>query len=109
MTSGLAFVPAAFAPVYSATKAAMHSFIVSLRHGLASTPTIEVIEIVPPAVDMDLGGKGLHAQGVPLAEFADAAMGAVVRGELEIGYGFSKAARKAGREELDAISARMSR
>jgi uncharacterized oxidoreductase len=39
VTSGLAFVPAAFAPVYAATKAAMHSFTVSLRHQLAGTPS----------------------------------------------------------------------
>jgi uncharacterized oxidoreductase len=109
VTSGLAFVPAVFAPVYSATKAAMHSLTVSLRHELASTPSMDVVEIVPPAVDTDLGGLGHHAEGVPVAEFADAVMAGIERGEIEIGYGFSEKARKAGREELDAISARMGR
>jgi uncharacterized oxidoreductase len=87
----------------------MHSLTVSLRHELASTPNVEVIEIVPPAVDTDLGGKGIHTEGVPLAEFADAVMGALERGEVEMGYGFSETARKAGRQELDALSARMGR
>ncbi len=109
VTSGLAFVPAVFAPVYCATKAAMHSFTVSLRHELSASNPIEVIEIVPPAVDTDLGGKGLHTEGAPLAEFADAMMAGLGRGETEIGYGFSEKTRKAGREELDAISARMNR
>ena len=48
VTSGLAFSPMASAPIYCATKAALHSFTLSLRHQLASTP-IQVIEIIPPA------------------------------------------------------------
>ena len=106
VTSGLAFVPAVFAPVYCATKAAMHSLTVSLRHDLAKK-SVEVVEIIPPAVDTDLGGKGLHTQGVPLAEFADAVWKALERGETEIGYGFSEKTRTATRAELDAIAARM--
>ena len=43
MTSGLAFVPGAFAPVYCATKAALHSLSVSMRHDL-QRKSIEVIE-----------------------------------------------------------------
>jgi uncharacterized oxidoreductase len=107
VSSGLAFVPATFASVYSATKAALHSFTVTLRHDLARAGAVEVIEIVPPAVDTDLGGKGLHTQGVPLAEFADAVVARIAAGETEIGYGFSDQARRATRDELDAISARL--
>lgn len=105
VTSGLAFIPGLFAPVYCATKAAMHSFTVSLRHEVS--PGVEVIEIIPPAVNTDLGGAGLHTQGVPLGEFADAMFAGLARGETEIGYGFSEKARKAPREELDATAARM--
>ena len=107
VTSGLAFVPPAFAPVYGATKAAMHSFTLSLRHELSRATKIRVVEIVPPAVNTDLGGKGLHTQGVPLDEFADAVMDRVSKGEDEVGYGFSEKARTASRAELDAIAARM--
>jgi len=106
VTSGLAFVPAVFAPVYCATKAALHSLTVSLRHDLAKR-SVEVIEVVPPMVDTDLGGKGLHTQGTPLPEFADAIFAALARGETEIGYGFSEKTRTAARADLDAISARM--
>jgi len=42
VTSGLAFAPMAGTPVYSATKAALHSFTLSLRHQLSPTP-IQVI------------------------------------------------------------------
>ena len=67
VTSGLAFVPLASVPIYCATKAAMHSFTLSLRHQLAATP-IRVIEIAPPAVDTDLGGPGLHTFGISTDE-----------------------------------------
>ena len=53
VSSGLAFVPLAMTPTYSATKAAVHSWSQSLRHQLRSTP-VEVIEIAPPAVATDL-------------------------------------------------------
>lgn len=102
VTSGLAFVPGTFAAIYSATKAAMHSFTMSLRHQLSKTG-IKVIEIVPPAVNTDLGGAGLHTFGVPLDEFADAIMQGIANGEQEVGYGSSNRSRKASREEIDSM------
>ena len=63
VTSGLSFVPIARAPIYCATKAALHSFTLSLRRQLVDSD-ITVIEIIPPAVDTDLGGPGLHTFGV---------------------------------------------
>jgi uncharacterized oxidoreductase len=53
VTSGLAFVPLALTPTYSATKAAMHSYSQSLRHQLRNT-SVRVIELAPPAVATDL-------------------------------------------------------
>lgn len=106
VTSGLAFVPMASTPIYCATKAALHSFTLSLRHQLSDTP-IQVVEIVPPAVNTDLGGTGLHTFGVPVDEFADAAIGGLRKGELEIAYEFSAQASRASREELGAMFSRM--
>ena len=100
VTSGLAFSPLANVPVYSATKAAMRSFTLSLRHQLKATP-IEVIEIIPPAVNTDLGGVGLHTFGVPLTEFSNSVMQQLSTGMKEITFGFSAKASKASREELD--------
>ncbi len=106
ITSGLSFVPLANVPVYCATKAALHSFTLSLRHQLAGSP-IQVIEVIPPAVDTDLGGPGLHKSGVPVDEFADSVFPRLAAGELEIAYGFAQQSSRASRQELDAIFARM--
>lgn len=54
VTSGLAIQPGVWVPIYSATKAAMHSFTVTLRQQLENT-NVEVIEVLPPAVNTDLG------------------------------------------------------
>jgi len=106
ITSGLAFVPMAKAAVYSATKAALHSFTLSLRYQLSQT-SVKVLEIAPPAVNTDLGGPGLHTFGVPLPEFVDAVMARIANGEEEVGYGTSEFSRNASRTELDAIFKRM--
>ncbi|KAI8818006.1 short-chain dehydrogenase [Fimicolochytrium jonesii] len=50
--SGISFAPAAFVPVYCATKAFIHSWMQSLRHQLLGK--VRVVEIVPPLVDSDL-------------------------------------------------------
>ena len=55
VTSGLAFAPMADVPVYCATKAALHSFTLSLRHQLRNTE-VKVMELAPPIVDTALGG-----------------------------------------------------
>jgi len=106
VTSGLAFSPMASAPIYSATKAALHSFTLSLRHQLAGTP-VRVIEIIPPAVNTDLGGVGLHTFGVAVDEFVNAVTMGLRQGEPEIAYGYSQRASQASRSELDEIFQRM--
>jgi uncharacterized oxidoreductase len=55
VSSGLAFVPMARFPVYCATKAAVHSFTLSLRHQLRGLG-VKVIELIPPYVATELGG-----------------------------------------------------
>jgi uncharacterized oxidoreductase len=106
ITSGLAFVPLAHAPVYSATKAALHSFTLTLRKQLEGT-AIEVIEIAPPAVDTDLGGPGLHTFGVAIEELMNAAIPRIERGEEEVAYGFAEQGQRASPDERAAIFERM--
>ncbi|MFC4810155.1 SDR family oxidoreductase [Paenibacillus sp. GCM10023250] len=106
VTSGLAFTPLAIAPIYSATKAALHSFTVSLRHQLAET-SVEIIEVAPPAVNTDLGGTGLHVHGEPLDAFADGIFKGLEEGQPEIGYGSSVGRLRMPRDEVDQHTANM--
>ena len=73
VSSGLASVPLPATPTYSATKAAIHSFTESLRVQLAST-SIQVIELVPPAVATALMGQQDNPHAMPLEEFLDEIM-----------------------------------
>jgi uncharacterized oxidoreductase len=94
VSSGLGFVPIASMPVYCATKAAVHSFTVSLRYQLRDT-SIKVFEVVPPAVDTELG-KGTTEEGdqgyrgMPPSEVARAALKAMANNEYEIVVGEAK-------------------
>ena len=106
VTSALAFVPLAIAPIYSATKAALHSFTLSLRQQLVDSP-ISVFEIIPPAVNTDLGGKGLHTSGVDVDEFTGAIVGQLENGQLEASYGLATESSHTSREQLDLIFKRL--
>lgn len=106
VTSGLAFVPLTKVPVYSATKAFFHSFTLSLR-ALVKPRGIEVIELIPPALNTDLGGKGLHDQAPPVSAFIDAIFEQLKQGKTELTFGFSEAMTKASPDDLRAAFDRM--
>jgi uncharacterized oxidoreductase len=106
VTSGLSFTPLTKTPVYSATKAFFHSFTLSLRHLLRSK-NIEVIELIPPALNTDLGGKGIHDEAPPVSGFIESVFAQLQEGKTEITYGFSEAMSKAGPEELKKAFERM--
>jgi uncharacterized oxidoreductase len=84
-TSGLAFTPLASAATYNATKAAIHSYVLSLRYLLAKT-SVKVIEIVPPYVQTELGGEAQKTdpRAMPLNEYIAETMKLLVEGQEEI-------------------------
>ena len=85
VTSGLAFIPLAATPTYNATKAAMHSWSVSLRHQLRHT-SVEVLELAPPAVATDLmPGHAENPNSMPLADYIAEVMGLIERGDTPRG------------------------
>jgi uncharacterized oxidoreductase len=67
-TSALAFVPLAPAAVYSATEAALHSYVLSQRFMLRDT-NVRVLEIAPPWVRTALMNSQEAEQAMPLDQF----------------------------------------
>ena len=75
VSSGLAFVPKASTPTYSATKAAIHSWTQAVRHQLRGT-SVSVHEIAPPLVATELTpGQSQVAAAMPLKDFTDEVVG----------------------------------
>jgi uncharacterized oxidoreductase len=93
VSSGLAFVPIAVFPVYCATKAAVHSFSLSLRRQLRDT-NVRVIELIPPYVATELGGAAQAPAGalrqMPLETFIAETMKELETDADEIAIGGAK-------------------
>jgi uncharacterized oxidoreductase len=91
VSSGLAFSPIAVMPVYCASKAALHSYSLSLRHQLKGT-AIKVYEIAPPMVDTELDRgaltkRGLTHKGMPVEVCTDLIMKAIENDTYEAALG----------------------
>ncbi|KAL9010997.1 MAG: hypothetical protein Q9173_004125 [Seirophora scorigena] len=114
VSSGLAFVPVPFYPVYCPTKAAIHSFAIALRAQLAGT-SCDVIELAPPYVETGLddahreqnvaaqGGPEKAMKPMPLEEYLDTAMAGFEGGDREIATGFSQMGASAWRKTFGPI------
>jgi uncharacterized oxidoreductase len=89
--SGLGYVPLVQAPVYSATKAGVHSFSISLRQQLRGT-SVQVVEIIPPAVETALHrGQARKPPGVmPLDAFVAKTMAGLAAGHDEVRVGLAR-------------------
>jgi uncharacterized oxidoreductase len=91
VSSALAFVPLPSAPIYCATKAAVHSYTQSLRFQLEETG-VEVIELMPPGVKTDLTAEMADGRSVRLIttdELIKKSFAALKAGKLEIRPGQS--------------------
>jgi uncharacterized oxidoreductase len=106
VSSGLSFSPLSKVPVYCASKAFIHSFTLSLQH-LLKPRNIEVIELIPPALNTDLGGPGIHDAYPPISGFIDAVFDQLKQGKTIIAYGTSEAMLNAGPQQLQQAFSRM--
>ena len=105
VSSGLAFVPMAAMPVYCATKAAIHSFSISLRHQLKDT-AIKVFEVIPPIVDTEFHKDArdeLKNRSIPPSVVAEETLRALGKDEYEIPIGMSKNLRMADINSFEQI------
>jgi len=109
ISSGLGFCPLADAPIYSATKAALHSLSLSLRWQLRHA-AIRVVELIPPIVATDLAGPSGHARRsstedppvITSEAFAAEALRRLEAGETEIAVGIAEGLRLR-REDMFAL------
>jgi len=99
VTSGLAFVPFSKVPVYCATKAFVRSFTLSLRHMLKDT-NIEVIEMIPPAINTNLGGQGIHNDHPSVSDFVESVFQQMKEGKTELTFGTSESRAKANNDAI---------
>jgi uncharacterized oxidoreductase len=95
ISSGMALAAAPTAPVYAATKAAVHSLARSLRAELRPA-RIRVFEVIPPMVDTELR-RGLDVPKVPVSAVVDATLDGIGRDREEIRIGRVKALGVAAR------------
>jgi len=91
VTSGLAFIPLKSVPVYCATKAALHSFSMSLRSQLEGTH-VRVFEIIPPMVKTDLhrsdqARRQSEKRGISAKRVADSLLKALKKDRYEASIG----------------------
>jgi uncharacterized oxidoreductase len=92
-TSALAFVPLALTAVYSSTKAALHSYVLSQRHKLRGT-SVSVLEIAPPWVQTDLLNSKEEPRAMPLKDFIEQTMKLLAADANEIVVEQAQAFRK---------------
>jgi uncharacterized oxidoreductase len=83
VTSGLGFVPLATAAVYSSTKAALHSYTMSLRYKLKGS-SVRALEIAPPWVQTDLLNSKNEPRAMPLGEFIEETMKVLASNSEEV-------------------------
>jgi uncharacterized oxidoreductase len=93
VSSALAITPKASAPVYCATKAAIHSFSQALRYQMQDAlPTVRVFEVMPPLVDTEM----THGRGsgkISARQVADQTFAGLERDRYEILVGKAKLLR----------------
>ncbi len=97
VSSGLAYVPWAAAPVYSASKAFLHSYTQSLRAQLAGT-SVRVVELLPPVVDTPMAAElDPSFSRMPPEKLVSAFLRDLSRGKNEIAPGQSTQMKRLSR------------
>jgi uncharacterized oxidoreductase len=110
IVSALAYMPMSVVPIYCASKAALHSFSLSLRHQLRDTP-IKVFEIIPPIVKtelrQDMGLRMRMGKGIPAADIARETLKGMEDNRYEVAVGVAEELCLEARFDPDQLFADM--
>jgi uncharacterized oxidoreductase len=77
-----------------------------LRHML-QPKNIEVIEMIPPALNTDLGGSGIHDGHPAVSDFVESVFQQMKEGKTELTFGTSEARANANNEVITDYFNRM--
>lgn len=110
ISSGLAYAPLVYTPIYSATKAALHSWAMSLRRQLENT-SVKVYELAPPSVDTELGyqrraDKTQSHGGMSPDEFVREALKALEHDDFQAGIGTAAAMMRLRDDMFEQLNGR---
>jgi uncharacterized oxidoreductase len=87
VSSVAAYVPSSSTPTYSASKAALHSYTLVLRHALSKETSIKVFEVLPPLVNTEFS-KDIHGErGMNPMDVAVEVMAGIEANRYEIRVG----------------------
>lgn len=109
INSALAYVPMPISPIYSASKAALHSYSISTRHQLKDLK-IKVFEFLLPAVDTNMS-NGFDMRKLSTSQVVDFIRSALSKnnyevriGEAKLLYAMSRLAPKFIQKELEKLT-----
>lgn len=94
VSSIVAYSPQHLVPTYSDSKAAVHSYTLSLRHTLAKDSAIKVFELLPPMVNTEFSKEIGGEHGMPAIEVAEELVNGIENNIYEIQVGQTAEFRK---------------